>query len=538
GSKSLHLHLTRPQGWDSTPEQDRWIDMALCVLFDGDTTAQLLNQACRLPGFKRAGKHDQRLLWARPETYASYGELLEVLERLLAQRGVQDLAAAYGELDAKQGGAKQQRQIQARRSSDLGREWDEWEAEGGWTDGERRVAAAFGALSATQLIGLMPKRVAALVNNGSEAGCRWRDGTYLTLELRSVVDRLTNLGVPGIEQTAQEVLERFVAASGGDVDEARLLDQYDRAEGAVPGRPVASFLSSLHYETKGLLGKRKPKVLAPQESTPLGQLLEAIGPGQWTENDQGQPVRPPKIAVGQFAEMVEALGPALRWNDLTQQVEYNGEMLRPEEVEHLYVDLNKQDRFVSQKTAIDVLVSRSRVHRYDPVEGYLEYLETAADVEPVDISCIATTYLGTEDPLYDRMMQVMVLGAVSRRFEPGCKFDYVVVLKGAQGIRKSTFWQALALPDWYTTSVPDDDKDLLLTLHSTWIFELAELESVTGKRSAGKLKNFISTSTDVFRVPYGKANERRPRRSIFVSTVNGDAFLRDETGERRYYVIE
>ena len=540
GSKSLHLHLTRPATWQTTPEQDRWIDKAFCVLFDGDTNAQRLNQACRLPGFKRAGKHEQRLLWAREEAYASYDELREVLERLLAQRGVLDLEAAYGALAATQGRDKQRREVVARNGGELGRQWEAWLEAGGWSEGERRAAAAYGGtkLSTEQLIALMPRRTADLVKEGSSSGCRNEDGLRLTLELRGVVELLTDLGVPGLEEQAQGVLECFIEASGGDVDEERLFAQYDGAEGAMPGRPVEAFLNSLHFETGGLLGKRKPKALALAGNNPLCQLLEAIGPGQWGESDQGQPVRPPKIAVGQFADMVENLGPALRWNDLTQQVEYNGEMLRPEEVEHLYVDLNKQDRYVMQKTAIDVVVSRSRIHRYDPVREYLEFLETAEDVEAVDVGTLATKYLGTEDPLYDRMMQVMVLGAVARRFEPGCKFDYVVVLKGAQGIRKSTFWQALASPAWYTTSVPDDDKDLLLTLHSTWIFELAELESVTGKRSAGKLKNTISTAADDMRVPYGKAIERRPRRGIFVSTVNGDSFLRDETGERRYYVIE
>lgn len=540
GSKSLHLHLTRPASWQTTSEQDRWVDKALCVLLDGDTKAQLLNQACRLPGFKRAGKHDQRLLWARQETYASYGELWEVLKRLLAQRGVEDLESAHAELASTQGKRAQERQMEARNGSEINSQWEAWLQAGGWSAKERCAAEAFGGtkFSADNLIGLMPKRAADLVKKGSAPGYRHDDGLYLTLELRGVVDVLTDLGVPGLEKQAQVVLEQFVEASGGDVDEERLFSQYDGAEGALPGRPVEAFMNSLWYETGGQIGEPQPKVLALAESTPLGQLLEAIGSGQWGVNDQGQPVRPPKIDVGQFAEMVEALGPALRWNDLTQQVEYNGEMLRPEEVEHLYVDLNKQNRYVTQKTAMDVVVSRSRVHRYDPVKEYLEFLETAVDIEPVDVGRLATTYLGTEDPLYDRMLQVMVLGAVARRFEPGCKFDYVVVLKGKQGIRKSTFWQALASPAWYTTSVPDDDKDLLLTLHSTWIFELAELESVTGKRSAGKLKNFISTSTDTFRVPYGKANEQRPRGSIFVSTVNGESFLRDETGERRYYVIE
>jgi predicted P-loop ATPase len=540
GGKSLQLSLKRPRSWDSTPEQDRWIDKALCVLFDGDTKAQLLNQAHRLPGFKRAGKHDQHLLWARKETYASYGELRAVLERLLSQSGVEDLEGAYAILVDSQGKKPQQRQIEARNGGEIADGWDAWDAGGGWREGERRVASMFGCtkLSAAQLIELMPRRTADLVKEGSASGCRNEDGLRVTLELRGVVNVLTDLGLSGLEEQAQVVLERFIEASGGDVDEGRLFDQYDGAEGAKPGKSVEAFMNSLWYETEGLLGKRKPKTLAPAGNTPLGQLLEAIGPGQWGNNDQGQPVRPRKIDVGEFAEMVENLGPALRWNDLTQQVEYSGEMLPPDEVELMYVDLNKQDRYVTQKTAIDVLVSRSRVHRYDPVQEYLEYLETATDVEPVDINSLATTYLGTEDPLYDQMLMVALLGAVARRFEPGCKFDYVVVLKGAQGIRKSTFWQALASPAWYTTSVPDDDKDLMLTVHSTWIFELAELESVTSKRSAGKLKNFISTSTDVFRVPYGKANERRPRRSIFVSTVNGNSFLRDESGERRYYVIE
>ena len=144
GSKSLHLHLTRPASWQTTPEQDRWIDQAFCVLFDGDTKAQRLNQACRLPGFKRAGKHEQRLLWAREETYASYDELQEVLERLLTQRGVLDLEVAYGALEATQGREKQRREVEARNGGELGCQWEAWLKAGGWSEGDRRAAAAYG----------------------------------------------------------------------------------------------------------------------------------------------------------------------------------------------------------------------------------------------------------------------------------------------------------------------------------------------------------------------------------------------------------
>ena len=66
---------------------------------------------------------------------------------------------------------------------------------------------------------------------------------------------------------------------------------------------------------------------------------------------------------------------------------------------------------------------------------YLQYLEKASDVEPVDINKIATKYLNTESDLSDQMMKVALLGAVARRFGPGCQFDSAVVLKGDQGIQ-------------------------------------------------------------------------------------------------------
>jgi predicted P-loop ATPase len=428
--------------------------------------------------------------------------------------------------------------VENARKSKLGKEWDCWQ---GWSKVELRVAQQFREkLTGEQLLDFLPKSAADLVREGSHDGCRNDDGLMLTLSLRGAVEVLSRLGIE-VEVGAQRVLDRFIEASeaiGGPVDVQRLQAQYEGAAGAMPGRPVAKFMNALAHQTDGLLGEYIRKPVLPAGSSGVLQLLEAIGPGGWGENEDGAPVRPSDIAVGQFALMLENLGPALRWNDLSQQVEYNGKILRPEEVEHLYVDLHRQDRYVSQKTVMDVVVSRSRKNRYDPIREYLEFVEQAEEIDPIDLDQLAGTYLGTEDPLYDQMLRITVLGAVSRRMEPGCKYDYVVVLKGDQGIRKSTFWEVLASPPWYNSSVPDDDKDLLLNVHSTWFFELAELEHVTNKRSAGKLKNTITTSVDLYRVPYGKASEHKPRPSIFVSTVNGDAFLRDETGERRYLVIE
>ena len=115
--------------------------------------------------------------------------------------------------------------------------------------------------------------------------------------------------------------------------------------------------------------------------------------------------------------------------------------------------------------------------------------------------------------------------------------DYCLVLKGGQGLLKSTSLKALAGKDWFTSSYADQDKDFLLNIHSCWIYEQAELEAVTSKKQAGALKNLLTSSTDTFRLPYGRTTERLPRQSVFCATVNQDQFLRDDTGNRRYWVI-
>ncbi len=167
----------------------------------------------------------------------------------------------------------------------------------------------------------------------------------------------------------------------------------------------------------------------------------------------------------------------------------------------------------------------------------MKYLEKADDVEPLDINKIATNYLDTDSDLSDQMMKVALLGAVARRFEPGCQFDSVVVLKGDQGIRKSTFWKTLCSPLWFCDSTPKDSKEMIMNMHSCWIFELAELENVTSKKGVGELKALITTASDMIKKPYGRNIERDDRRSIMVSSVNGDDFLRDPSGNRRFQVI-
>jgi hypothetical protein len=115
--------------------------------------------------------------------------------------------------------------------------------------------------------------------------------------------------------------------------------------------------------------------------------------------------------------------------------------------------------------------------------------------------------------------------------------DYCLVLKGPQGHLKSTSLKELAGRDWFTSSHARDDKDFLLNVHSCWIYELAELETITNKTQSGALKNLITTATDTFRTPYGRTSEKHHRQSVFCATVNKEEFLRDDTGNRRFWVV-
>lgn len=137
------------------------------------------------------------------------------------------------------------------------------------------------------------------------------------------------------------------------------------------------------------------------------------------------------------------------------------------------------------------------------------------------------------------MMRCCLISAVARARVPGCKVDTMLVLVGPQGARKSQFVAALAGdPAWYKDTPPDlHSKDRFQAVHGPWLYELAELDGVTSRADAARLKAFITSATDRFRAPFARVEEAHPRSSIFVGTTNPTQFLRDDTGSRRYHTL-
>ena len=158
------------------------------------------------------------------------------------------------------------------------------------------------------------------------------------------------------------------------------------------------------------------------------------------------------------------------------------------------------------------------------------------------IRSLLPEYLGAEDSDYTyQVMRLWMLGAVSRVYKPGSKFDYTMILQGSQGIGKSTFLKQMAMDDsWFNDSLDSLDSDKAVqSLTGSWIIELAELKSLA--RTAGgveSVKRFLTATQDKYRIPYERRADTFYRQCVFAGTTNKDDFLQDETGNRRFLIVQ
>lgn len=153
------------------------------------------------------------------------------------------------------------------------------------------------------------------------------------------------------------------------------------------------------------------------------------------------------------------------------------------------------------------------------------------------IDTLLIDYFGADDSEYTRVVtRKWMCGAVARILNPGCKFDNMIVLIGDQGIGKSTFFKKLA-KDWFCDSLKDiKGNQAIEKLLSSWIIEFGELEGFN-KSESSLMKSFLSSQEDITRLAYAHNTEYFKRHCVFVGTTNEEEFLKDDTGNRRYWPI-
>ena len=174
-------------------------------------------------------------------------------------------------------------------------------------------------------------------------------------------------------------------------------------------------------------------------------------------------------------------------------------------------------------------------HSFHPVRNYLDGC-TWDGVPRVDTLLI--DYLGAEDNLYTRAVtRKTLVAAVARIYRPGCKFDYMLTLRGRQGLGKSALIAKLGGPWFSDTFTTMQGKDSYEQVQGVWIMEVGELAGMR-KAEAETIKLYISKQVDRFRPAYGRRLQEFPRQCVFIGTTNEEQFLRDTTGNRRFWVVD
>lgn len=181
----------------------------------------------------------------------------------------------------------------------------------------------------------------------------------------------------------------------------------------------------------------------------------------------------------------------------------------------------------------EAIAAVAHLNQFDPLREYLEGLEWDGVNR---LSSLMPMYFGTQDTRLNRAFgKRFLIQAVARALDPGCQADAVLVLEGAEGLKKSSALATLAGKTWFTSEALDiRSPEVPYQIGGKWIIELGEFESLKSVRATAT-KEFITRRTDRYRPKYGRSAIDVPRRCVFIPTTNDERYLTSVTGNRRFW---
>jgi predicted P-loop ATPase len=237
-----------------------------------------------------------------------------------------------------------------------------------------------------------------------------------------------------------------------------------------------------------------------------------------------------KVALNEFSGRPTLRGP-VPWRPGAK----DGDLWKDSDEASLRLYMEKYWKFKGKDKINDAIAIVLEQNAYHPVREYLQSLEWDG-VERLDTMLVR--YMAAEDNKYvHAVTRKWMCGAVKRVFEPGCKFDSMLVLVGGQGIGKSRLGYILSR-GWFTDSLTRmDGKEAYEAIRGAWIVELSELAAAR-KSEIEAQKQFVSAQVDNYRPAYGKNVAEFKRQCVFYATTNDTEPLRDNTGARRYWPVQ
>ena len=228
----------------------------------------------------------------------------------------------------------------------------------------------------------------------------------------------------------------------------------------------------------------------------------------------------------------------LKYNEFLQQKEIFGREFTDFDLNNIYNDCERETSLSTHAKIDSALSEVFDKNRYNPILNYLKDLHWDGNER---IAELFINLLDADDTLLNReMTKKWFIAAVKRIYEPGCKFDNIIVLQGNQGIGKSSICELISMNFANTISLSEiGNKDLIDKLNKTWIAIIDELDTFNRKEMS-TIKTFLSVSQDSVRLSYGRNTSTFKRHCVFIGSTNDDTFLRDSTSsvERRFWVIK
>lgn len=244
---------------------------------------------------------------------------------------------------------------------------------------------------------------------------------------------------------------------------------------------------------------------------------------------QNDPLLKGKIVTDEFAGRGLVLG-AMPWNPGPERRQWTDK-----DDAGFFWYIENYYKMAQQDKLDRALAIVGEQNKINDVRDYLKALKWDG-VKRVDT--LLSVYLGAEDNAYTRaVMRKSLCAAVARAVVGGVKYDYMPIFTGPQGIGKSTFLNILG-KSWFSDSLTSfEGKEAAELIQGTWINEVGELTAMT-RQETSAVKQFLSKREDIYRAAYGRRTERYPRRCVFFGTSNDSEFLKDNTGNRRFWPID
>jgi putative DNA primase/helicase len=214
--------------------------------------------------------------------------------------------------------------------------------------------------------------------------------------------------------------------------------------------------------------------------------------------------------------------------------------LKDNSVSMIHVWIEQNYEIVVQDSAMKkALITTAAKRRYHPVQDYLNGLpEWDGERRMKDWLKIALGAKNEPEKYLEGIGERFLIGAVRRIMNApeATKVDNMLIFEGLQGEGKSSLIEALFSPWNGDTPLPLGDKDAFINIKGSWGYEMAEMDSFN-KAAASTAKSFLSSHTDNYRPPFGTKNEKFPRQTVFIGSVNHTEYLIDSSGNRRYWPV-